>query len=99
MTKIKKNNKGEYLLGRVEIRTNQEDVIHYIRLRLSSYPSRKLPKTLGELLFELRRDIVLYGKEYIKRFRPMTRELMEDHHLKSVKIAERYFANAEVEGK
>jgi len=98
MVKIKQNLRGEYILGRAEVRIKQEDIVHYVRMRLSHYPSRKFPKTLDKLLYEMRKDIVSYGKEYIKRYRAVSKGIEEDFYLKAQKITERYVSNAQREG-
>ena len=98
MAIIKKNTRGEYILGRVEIRIRPDDVIDYIRMRLSSDPHRPMPKTLDKLMYEYRKDIIFYGKEYVRRYRSVSKKIEEDHMIKSMKLTRKYFSNAKIEG-
>ena len=99
MAIITTNSRGEFLLSRVDIRVTRDDIIDYIRMRLTNDPSRTFPEGLDALLKQYRRDVIYYGKEYIRRYRSVSKRVEEEYKVQSVKMAKRYFSNAKIEGK
>ena len=99
MAIIRTNSRGEFLLSRVDIRVTRDDIIDYIRMRLTNDPSRTFPEGLDALLKQYMRDVIYYGKEYIRIYRSVSKRVEEDYKIQSVKMAKRYFSNAKIEGK
>jgi len=99
MAIIRTNSRGEFLLSRFDVRLTRDDIIDYIRMRLTNDPSRSFPEGLDALLRQYKKDVIYYGKEYIRRYRSVSKKVEEDYKLQSVKIAKRYFSNAKFEGK
>ena len=87
------------MLSRGDIRVTRDDIIDYIRMRLTNDPSRTFPEGLDALLKQYRRDVIYYGKEYIRRYRSVSKRVEEEYKVQSVKMAKRYFSNAKIEGK
>lgn len=99
MATIRTNSRGEFLLARYDVRVTRDEIIDYIRMRLRNDPSRSFPEDFDALLRQYRKDVIYYGKEYIRRYRSVSKKVEEEYKIQSVKIAKRYFSSAKFEGK
>lgn len=96
--KIQESRWGEFCLGRVEVRIYKKDLIDYIRLRMQSESSIRLPDNLIDICYEYRKDLLEFGKKFIdekRRRQDRTNEASQDYRKAASSLVEKYWGQLE----
>ena len=96
--KIQESRWGEFCLGRVEVRIYKKDLIDYIRLRMQSESSIRLPDNLIDICYEYRKDLLEFGKKFIdekRRRQDRTNEASQDYRKAASSLVETYWGQLE----